>query len=106
MPRVSDRATPETPRRCYLLLVDLLQLLLVPLQLLLQHLHLSRQVVSRRLVSIALLCPGLEILERGFVTFILVFRDLEPVLEGGDLLFFLQEVLLELMDERDTFELG
>jgi hypothetical protein len=83
----------------YSLFVDLLQLLLVPLQLLLQHLDLSRQVFSRRPVALALICTGLEILERGFVALRLVLRRLESVFKRGDELFLLKEVLLELMGE-------
>lgn len=56
-------------------------------------------------MSVTLLCTGLEILERGLVTFGLVFGGLESVFERGDGLLLLQEVLLELMGRRDLFEL-
>ena len=81
-----------------LLLVDILQLLLVPLQLFLQHLHLPRQVLARRPVTLALLGTLLQLPESRLVTLRLVFRGLEAVLKGGNELLFLQEVLLELSE--------
>lgn len=56
-------------------------------------------------MSVTLLCTGLEILERGLVTFGLVFGGLESVFERGDGLLLLQEVLLELMGWGDASKL-
>lgn len=91
-----QHAFPAKPDLHHSLLVDILQLLLVPLQLLLQHLHLPRQVLARRPVTLALLSTLLQIPESRLVTLRLVFRGLEAVLKGGNELLFLQEVLLEL----------
>lgn len=76
--------------------MGLLQLLLGPLQLLLQHGHLSRQVLPLGLVPVPFVRAGLVPLEAGLGVGQRGLGEVELVLERGDLLVLFEEFLLVL----------
>lgn len=80
----------------YLLLRRLLQVLLSLIQLLLQKLHLSRQVFPSRTVSLTFVRSCLELLNLGFGRFELLFGKLKLMLNRGKLLIAFEESLVEL----------
>lgn len=80
----------------YLLLSRLLQVLLSLIQLLLQKLHLSRQVFPSRTVSLTFVRSCLELLDLGFGRFELFFGKLKLMLNRGKLLIAFEESLVEL----------
>lgn len=76
--------------------MSLLQLSLGPLQLFLQHGDLSSQVFPRRLVSLSLVRPRLVRVQSGLGLVQASLGDLELSFERGDVLFLLEDGLLEL----------
>jgi hypothetical protein len=76
--------------------VSLLQLSLGPLQFFLQHGDLSGQVLPRRLVILTLVRPRLVRIQPGLGLVQAGLGDLELSLERGDVLFLLEDGLLEL----------
>lgn len=80
----------------YLLLRRLLQVLLSLIQLLLQKLHLSRQVFPSRTVSFTFVRSCLELLDLRLGRFELLFGKLKLMLNRGKLLIAFEESLVEL----------
>lgn len=80
----------------YLLLRRLLQVLLSLIQLLLQKLHLSRQVFPSRTVSLTFVRSCLELLDLRLGRFELLFGKLKLMLNRGKLLIAFEESLVEL----------
>jgi hypothetical protein len=78
------------------LLGCLLEVLLGLVELVLQELHLAREVLASRLVRVTLLGGALELLDLGLGLVELVLGKLELVLERRDLLVALEEGLVEL----------
>lgn len=76
--------------------MSLLQLPLGPLQLFLQHGDLSGQILPRRLVSLTLVRPRLVRVQSGLGLVQASLGDLELSFERGDVLFLLEDGLLEL----------
>ena len=83
------------------LLVSLLQLLLSPLQLLLEHGDLSRKVLSGSLVSLALISSALVAVQTSLGLVQTSLGDLELTLERGDVLLLLEDSLLGLFTSRN-----
>lgn len=84
--------------------MSLLQLPLGPLQLFLQHGDLSGQVLPRRLVILSLVRPRLVRVQPGLGLVQAGLGDLELSFERGDVLFLLEDGLLELWERRRKVE--
>ena len=76
--------------------MSLLQLPLGPLELFLEHGHLSAQVLSGSLVSLSLVRPRLVGIQTGLGLVKVGLGDIELTLERGDFLFLLEDGLLVL----------